>query len=509
MTEDPSQQPILDFLGDPASHGGVDVRRIDTHAASVFLAGNRALKVKRSVKFPFLDFSTLAKRKAACEAEIAVNRAFAPALYRRVVPITRNRRGQFVIGGHDPPVEWAVEMRRFDETQTLDRLAQSGLLSAALADDLGRTISAAHRVAPVVKNAHFTEVLAEIIAQNEGELAAEPDLFSLSELRTLAAATRNAFERVKPMLTARERAGLVRRCHGDLHLGNIVLIGDKPVLFDALEFDDRIATGDVFYDLAFVLMDLIERGLRPAANIVFNRYLIETQRVHDLDALAALPLFMSIRAAIRAKVAVARRRQSPAAAHAARDARSYADLARQFLAPVEPRLVAIGGLSGTGKSLLARAVAPKIMPMPGAVVLRSDVERKTMFGVAEGERLPQSAYTPNVTAKVYAMLATKARRVISAGHSAIVDAVFANPDERAEIAKTSLNARFIGLFLSAGLESRIARVRARTGDASDADAAVAQEQEKFDLSSVDWAKIDASGTPEETLIRARVALNLE
>jgi hypothetical protein len=288
-----------------------------------------------------------------------------------------------------------------------------------------------------------------------------------------------------------------------------VLIGDKPVLFDALEFDDRIATGDVFYDLAFVLMDLIERGLRPAANIVFNRYLIETQRVHDLDALAALPLFMSIRAAIRAKVAVARRRQSPAAAHAARDARSYADLARQFLAPVEPRLVAIGGLSGTGKSLLARAVAPKIMPMPGAVVLRSDVERKTMFGVAAGERLPQSAYTPNVTAKVYAMLATKARRVISAGHSAIVDAVFANPDERAEIAKTSLNARFIGLFLSAGLESRIARVRARTGDASDADAAVAQEQEKFDLSSVDWAKIDASGTPEETLIRARVALNLE
>jgi hypothetical protein len=508
MTADPSQQPIIDFLGDPGSHGGVDVRRIDTHAASVFLAGNRALKIKRAVQFPFLDFSTLAKRKAACEAEIAVNRAFAPALYRRVVPITRNQRGQFAIGGHDPPVEWAVEMRRFDETQTLDRLAQSGLLDAALADNLGRTIAAAHRVAPVVKSAHFTEVLAEIVAQNEGELAAEPDLFSLPDLRALAAATRTAFERVKPMLMARERAGLVRRCHGDLHLGNIVLIEDKPVLFDALEFDARIATGDVFYDLAFVLMDLIERGLRPAANIVFNRYLTETQRVHDLDALAALPLFMSIRAAIRAKVAAARRRQSGAAAHA-RDARSYAELARQFLAPVEPRLVAIGGLSGTGKSLLARAVAPDIFPMPGAVALRSDVERKAMFGVAESERLPQSAYTPNITTKVYAMLAMKARRVISAGHSAIVDAVFANPDERAEIAKTSPNGRFIGVFLTADLESRIERVRARTGDASDADVAVVQKQENFDLSSLDWAKVDASGTPEETIIRGRVALNLE
>ena len=507
MTDD-AQQPVIDFLGDVGSHGGAPVKRIDTHAALVFLAGDRVLKIKRAVRFPFLDFSTLGKRRAACEAEIKVNRAFAPAIYRGVVPITRDSAGRLAIGGKGEPVEWAVEMRRFDESQTLDHLAESGRIDEALADQLARTIAAAHRVAPTMTNAHFAETLADIIAQNETELAAEPDLFSLEDLRALAAATRDAFDRVKPLLQARERAGLVRRCHGDLHLGNVVLIEDNPVLFDAIEFDDRIATGDVLYDLAFLLMDLIERGLRPAANMVFNRYLIETQRVHDLDALAALPLFMSVRAAIRAKVTAARRKHSDAREKRSRDARSYADLAREALQAAKPKLVAIGGLSGTGKSLLARTLASEILPMPGPVVLRSDIERKAMFGVAETETLPKSAYTAEATAKVYATLAAKARRVVASGHSAIVDAVFAQPGERAAIANAAGSADFAGLFLTADLQSRLERIGARTGDASDANAAVVQEQEKFELGRVNWARVDASGTPEETFIRAKVALEL-
>jgi uncharacterized protein len=510
MTREPAaQQPVIDFLADPATHGGTPVRRVDTHAASVFLAGDRVLKIKRAVRFPFLDFSTLAQRKAACEAEIAVNRAFAPALYRRAVPITRTPEGHLEIGGQGLPVEWAVEMRRFDETQTLDRLAQSDRIDTALADGLGRTVAAAHRVAPAVKNAKFTEILQEIIAQNEAELAGEPDLFSLQDLRALAAATREAFERVKPLLAARERAGLVRRCHGDLHLGNVAVIDGKPVLFDAIEFDDRIATGDVLYDLAFVLMDLVERNLRPAANAVFNRYLIETRRIHDLDALAALPLFMSVRAAIRAKVMAARRRQAAADADIDRDARNYAELARVLLTPFKPELVAIGGLSGTGKSLLARTLAPESMPMPGAVLLRSDVERKNIFGVAETGRLPEAAYAADVTAKVYAALAAKARRVIEAGYSAIVDAVFARPDERGQIENAAGSRHFVGLFLTADLPKRIMRVGGRTNDASDADAAVAEAQEQFDLGRIKWTRLDASGPPEETLIRARATLEFQ
>jgi aminoglycoside phosphotransferase family enzyme/predicted kinase len=509
MTTKATQQPVIDFLGNSASHGGLPVKRIDTHAATVFLAGDRAIKIKRAVRFPFLDFSTLEKRKKACESEIAVNRAFAPAVYRGTVAITRDGSGRFAIGGKGEPVEWAVEMRRFDESQTLDHLAEAGHIDDALVDALGRAVAAAHRTAPTVTDANFTGTLAKIIAQNETELAAEPDLFSLPDLRALAAATRAAFERVKFLLDARERAGLVRRCHGDLHLGNIVLIDGKPVLFDAIEFDDRIATGDVFYDLAFLLMDLIERGLPAAANIVLNRYLIDTQRLHDLDALAALPLFMSVRAAIRAKVTAARRRQGNARSELTERARAYAALAQNLLAPAKPRLIAVGGLSGTGKSMLARALAPALPPLPGAVVLRSDVERKTLFGAAETERLPETAYAADATAKVYASLLEKARRVTAAGHSAIVDGVFALPGERAAIEKAAGNTEFQGLFLTASLETRIARVGTRTGDASDADANVARMQDQFDLGRLTWSKVDASGTAEDTLIRARAMLKLD
>ena len=509
MTAEASQQPVMAFLGDPASHGGLPVKRIDTHAASVFLAGDRAIKIKRAVRFPFLDFSTLEKRKIACQAEIAVNRAFAPAIYRGVVAITRESSGGLEIGGKGEPVEWAVEMRRFDESQTLDHLAGAGRIDDVFANALGRVVAAAHRVAPTVTDANFSGMLATIIAQNETELAGEPDLFSLKDLRTLAAATRGSFERVKFLLDARERAGLVRRCHGDLHLGNIVLIDGKPVLFDAVEFDDRIATGDVFYDLAFLLMDLIERGLPEAANIVFNRYLTDTQRLHDLDALAALPLFMSMRAAIRAKVIAARRRQGDQHAELTQHARAYAALAQDLLAPAKPRLIAVGGLSGTGKSLLARALATAFAPSPGAMVLRSDVERKTLFNVAEAERLPESAYAPDATARVYASLIEKARRATAAGHSAIVDGVFAQPAERAAIEKSAVNAAFQGLFLTASLETRLDRVGTRAGDASDADDSIARMQDQFDLGRITWSKVDASGTPEETLIRARAMLKLD
>jgi len=503
-----SQQAVIDYLGRPATHGGAPVKRIDTHAATVFLAGSRALKIKRAVRFPFLDYSTLAKRKAACMAELEVNHPYAPAIYRRAVAITRADDGTLAIGGEGTPVEWAVEMRRFDEMQTLDHLAAARRIDDALADALGRAVARAHAAAPIAKAADFTHALSEIIAQNDVELRAAPELFPPRAVSALTDATRGAFERVRALLAARERAGRVARGHGDLHLGNIVLLDGVPVLFDAIEFDPKIATGDMLYDLAFLLMDLIERKLTQAANIVLNRYLNETRRTEDLDALTALPLFLSLRAAIRAKVAAARRALGAAGAGAEQSARDYFALAGKLLAPPPPILVAVGGLSGTGKSLLARALAAEILPEPGAVVLRSDVERKVLFGVAEADRLPETAYARDITTQVYALLVDKARRVIAAGHSAIVDAVFADERERAAIAQAAPADAFHGLFMTADLTTRLARVGGRKGDASDADAAVARRQEQYNLGALQWTPVDASGSPEQTLRRTKAALGL-
>jgi aminoglycoside phosphotransferase family enzyme/predicted kinase len=508
-----AQEPVFAFLGDPATHGGAQVKRIDTHAASVFLAGERALKVKRAVKFPFLDFSTLEKRRSACAAEIEVNRPFAPAIYRRVVAITRESDGALALAGTGTPIEWAVEMRRFDETATLDHLAPQGRIDVALADALGRAIAAGHANAPPAPPEPWIEALSAYIAEHAVEFGKAPELFSPAEVAVLTRLMKAAYAGIHPLLIERGRRGFIRRIHGDLHLGNIALIDGRPVIFDAIEFSPLIASGDVLYDLAFLLMDLLERGLNEPANVVLNRYLAQTRRVEDLDALATLPFFLSMRAAIRAKVTAERREQAAPAERAeiGQSATAYFKLARRLIEPPPPMLVAIGGLSGTGKSLVARMLAPALAPPPGAIVLRSDVERKALFGKDEETRLPAEAYAPEVTLKVYAAIAAKAVRIVAAGHSAILDAVFAAPSERVQAAQSAAasGVRFRGFFLEAQLATRIERVGARRGDASDADQAVATAQERYDLGALDqpgWQRIDASGTPEEVLSRVREAL---
>lgn len=518
MTEAPKsrggdvQTAVFRLLGDPATYGGAPVRRFETHAAMVFLAGDRAIKVKRAVRYPFLDYSTLPKREAACRAELEVNRRFAPQLYRRVVPIVRRGDGTLALDGAGETVEWAVEMTRFDEDNTLDHLAERGALDEKLAARLAAAVAAMHRRAPPVETEPWLAAVAGFIADNTAAFKAQDELFPAQAVAELDRKSQAAFAHLRPLLVARGQAGLIRRGHGDLHLGNIAVLDGEPIAFDALEFDPIIAAGDLLYDLAFLLMDLVERGLTGAANIVLNGYFSQSRRIEDCDGIAALPFFMSLRAAIRAKVTAARRDLAAAADKAAlaQSARRYFDLALALLAPAKPVVVCTGGLSGTGKSLLARGLAPLLPPLPGALVFRSDVERKQLHGIAEHDRLPPEAYRPDVTEKIYGALIDKAARVARAGHSVIVDAVFAQPQERAAIAAAAAaaGASFHGLFLVADLPTRLKRVGSRGPDASDADAAVARKQEELAIGALDWMKIDASGSPEETLAKAKVACHL-
>jgi aminoglycoside phosphotransferase family enzyme/predicted kinase len=497
------QDEILGFLGDPETYGGSRVIRYDTHAAAVFLAGDRALKVKRAVRFPFLDYSTLEKRKIACSAEIAVNRRSAPQLYRGIVAITRERDGRLAIGGKGRPVEWAVEMARFDESQTLDLIADRGEFSDRLAERLALTVAALHEASEPAPAAAWIAAVADYVDQNSAALRAHPSLFAPPEVDELDRRAREALRKLRPLLARRGESGLIRRGHGDLHLGNIVLLGEEPVAFDAIEFDAVVASGDVLYDLAFPLMDLIDRDLAGPANLLLNGYLQASPRDEDDDGLAALPFFMSLRAAIRAKVTAARLASASDEQRSAiaRTAARYFTLALDLLRPAIPAIVCTAGLSGTGKSVLARGLAPHLPPPPGAILLRSDVARKNLYGVKETERLPPDAYRPEVTAQIYDHLAERAARILRAGVSVIVDAVFASPSERETIEAVArdANVAFRGLFLTADLDTRIRRVQARKADASDADAAVARRQEHYDIGAMTWTIVDASGTPASTL----------
>ncbi|WP_256809029.1 bifunctional aminoglycoside phosphotransferase/ATP-binding protein [Bradyrhizobium sp. Bra64] len=506
MTDESATQDRI-FAALTESHRHPDVRRIDTHAASVFLNGGRALKIKRAVRFPFLDYSTLAKRKAACEEEIRINRPLAPQIYHRVVAITEEADGSVKIDGTGRPIEYAVDMSRFDESRTLDHLAKAGPLDAKLASAAADAIVASHAQAVRADGKVWVSSIPGLIDGNSNGLRSGNHL-GAEEIAQLGRDSHATFLRLRPLLEERGRLGFVRRCHGDLHLANIVSIDEQPVLFDAIEFDAQIATVDVLYDLAFTLMDLLHHDQPYAANVVLNRYLAAAPP-ENLGALSALPLFMSVRAAIRAQVTLARLKPPHSVDPGILDdARRYFSLARDLIRPPAPRLIAVGGLSGAGKTVLARALARFIAPEPGAVVLRSDVVRKRLAGVEDTHRLPATAYTPEATARVYDILAQQARQVLAQGHSAIIDGVFAREDERDAVAALARDSKvpLSGLFLVADLATRQARIGGRRDDASDATQEVAAQQEHYNIGQVGWATIDASGTQEQTLQTCRDAI---
>jgi aminoglycoside phosphotransferase family enzyme/predicted kinase len=457
----------------------------ETHISYVFLHKDRAYKLKKAVVLPFVDQSSLARRKALCEAELRINRRTAPALYVGMRGVDGDR--------FDPPtpLDYVVEMRRFDEAGLVSNLVRDGALPPLLLRELADEIAAFHERAELVPR-DGAAALRGVMAGNEERLRTFAPPLAGDDVEALIEATRRAFDKCADQLTARGGTK-IRRCHGDLHLGNIVRLSGHPVLFDAIEFSDAFSCIDVAYDLAFLLMDLCAQHAQAGANTVFNRYV---DRTGDDAALGVLPLFLSVRAAIRAHVSVAQRR----------DGAGYLRLARDMLVRRPPGLMAVGGLSGSGKSTLAAALAPGFGQSPGARVLRSDVVRKQLFGVAPEVRLPVAAYSAQWSAQTYRTLLAQAETALRAGYSVILDAAFLGKPERVAAAEVAAKhgVPFSGFWLDAPEAFLAARIAARTHDASDATAEVMRAQASRITGRLDWRRLDATASLAELVREASI-----
>ncbi|WP_425053610.1 AAA family ATPase [Psychromarinibacter sp. S121] len=503
------QSDVIAFLSSSDAFGGDagPVQRIDTHGALVFLCGGTALKLKRAVHYDYMDLSTVDLRHKMLDRELSLNAPHAPTIYRDVVPVTRGADG-LGLGGEGAVVDWVLRMNRFPSENELEAIDARGAFDNRLAAAVGQMIQRYHHSAPV-RRGRGRVLIAEILDELGRVFAEFPGAVGTDRVDDYLAAARVALDGCGDLLDRRAEAGHVRRGHGDLHLRNLVVVEGKPVPFDALEFSEELGTCDVLYDLAFLIMDLDQRRLEQASTRVLSTYLACAQGTED-EGLAALPLFISVRAAIRAMVLLQTDKATDRPGASGAGIGSHIDAALAALDPQPPRLVAVGGFSGSGKSVLAGALAPGLGAAPGAVLLSTDEARKIASGVAQGAHLPEAGYSQGARGAVYDGLFARAEAILKAGHSVILDGTFLDPAQRAAAMDLAagLGVPGHGLWLDAPVAELEARIAQRTGDWSDADVSVLARQMERGTGPLDWTRIDAATTLEQTLAAARLAVGV-
>lgn len=452
----------------------------ETHISWVLLAGCDAYKIKKSLDLGFLDFSTLEARRFYCTEELRLNRRLAPDLYLDIVTIGGSPE-QPVLHG-EPAIEYAVHMRRFERSAMLDQLLAQGRVTAAHIDRLAATIANFHAaLPPAAADSQFGSPAAiqAAVLQNFTQLSSlftTPD--DLAMLESLRDASMLEFGACEQLFHQRKQAGSVRECHGDLHLGNIVLIDDVPVPFDGIEFNAALRWIDVISEIAFTVMDLLHRGQPQLAWRFLNAYLENTG---DYAGIGVLRFYLAYRAMVRAKVAAIRAHQEDTAQAEQDRAECYAylSLAHDCLTHRHPVLIITHGLPGCGKSTFAQIVLERM----GAIRIRSDVERKRLFGLAaladSRSQTGVDIYGKYATHRTYAHLLELARNLLMAGFPVIVDAAFLHHAERTQFQALAeeLDAPFIIASLHAEeplLAERLAKRLSRADDASEADIAVMQ-----------------------------------
>ncbi len=521
-------QPWIAHLAAAGILAATAPERVETQISVVFLTAERAFKLKKAVRLPFLDYATLSQRARMALREFWINRLFAPPLYLGLRPVLAAGRsdGQTVYGlgprlappvpadlesalarlKDDPQmvahnlrlpreagelVDWLVEMRRFPEAARWDRRVRRGDLMAGEAAAFADVIAANHAAAPrhrerpaaaTVMRA-MTDVIRTLARAGGGPWGDQASLDAHREQ------LQKALERASPLLEARRRHGFQRRCHGDMHLANICTLDGRPWPFDAIEFSDDIGIIDCAYDLAFPVMDMLVHAAADQAWELWNR-VIETSG--DVTALRLWPVLMALRATIRAMAEWGAGHKQTAASY-----RRFAEIVLTTRSRLShrPLWIVIGGLSGSGKSALARALGPRLGASPGALWLRSDGIRKRLFNRRPEERLPSDAYTHAWHERCYRRLLARARAAARARWPAILDATWLHAGIRAELAAQAARCgvQLAAFWLHAPETVLQARVATRTGDASDADTQIlAQQLTAYAGPPAGWTVLDAT-----------------
>jgi aminoglycoside phosphotransferase family enzyme/predicted kinase len=465
------------------SHPVDDVRLIETHISWVVLTGQFAYKIKKPVNLGFLDFTTLALRRHYCERELELNRRFCRDLYLDVVPVTGTWQ-QPRIDGNGRIFDYAVKMRQFDNRQLADNLARNGQLNDELVRGMAKTLARIHAELPSISETSeygFAKDFYAAAMENFSQIRA----YSLSReiqqsLAALEQWTGTVYQRNRPLLEQRRREGHVKDCHGDCHLGNIVILDGKITLFDCIEFNDSFRIQDTISEAAFLSMDLCARNLPEQSRRFVNIYL---EYCGDYDALSLFNLFRCYYALVRAKVYLLRQpapNQPAITAETHSEFYRYVTLAERFTEKNTGMLVLMHGLSGSGKSHVAEKVAAKF----NAIRIRSDVERKRLFHLAPeqpGTNEP-NLYSAEASRRTFDRLLALSQSIVVAGFGCIVDATFLSRAAREPFihwATREKNIPLVILHCDASEPVILQRLQQRTvqgGDASDADCAVYRQQ---------------------------------
>jgi aminoglycoside phosphotransferase family enzyme/predicted kinase len=455
---------------------------METHISWVILAGNYAYKIKKPVVLDFLDFGTLEKRRHFCEEELRLNQPWAPELYLDVVAIT-GTAAEPVVGGDGEALEYAVKMLRFDQELLLDRQLAAGLLSVRDMKELGQTIAARHAAAQRPHNSERERLTRQAIHYFWENFDHLGNIIDEEEFAFLHGWTAAELARHETTLLQRFDDGFVRDCHGDLHLGNLVRLPSGITTFDCIEFNPDLRYTDVFADVGFLAMDLTERGHPDLAAHFLNRYL---ERSGDYEGAVLLDLFFVYRCLVRAKVAAIRCRERESEAERSadvRNAREYSAMARRQATKGRPVLVIMCGLSGSGKTWLAE----RLMAALPAIRVRSDIERKRLFGLEEtarsGSGIGAGIYAPTATTATYERLFTLADSLLEAGHHVILDAAFLKNGQRKSARSIAAAADLDAVLVYAEappdvLRERIEKRATLRDEASEADLAVLEHQLK-------------------------------